>query len=104
MAITCSVSNPANAVNQASGPTSDERQLLAWLKRYILTKVAAMFTKRTLSAAMMIVLAIVAFFAWIAWNEDHLGWAHIFGLGASVLLFVLIWFWPGNRQPTQPPP
>ena len=63
-----------------------------------------MFTKSTLSAAMIVVLAIAAFFAGMAWNEGHLGWAHIFGLGASVLLLVLIWFWPGNRQPTQPPP
>jgi hypothetical protein len=53
---------------------------------------------------MMIVVAIVAFFAWVAWNDGHIGWAHIIGLGASVLLLVLIWFWPGNWQPRQPPP
>jgi hypothetical protein len=63
-----------------------------------------MFTKRTLSAAMIIVLAIVVFFAWTAWNESHLGWAHVIGLGASVLALTLIWIWPGNREPTQPPP
>jgi hypothetical protein len=63
-----------------------------------------MLTKRTLSAAMMIVVAIVAFVAWAAWNDGHLGWAHMIGLGASVLLLVLIWLWPGSRQPTQPPP
>ena len=26
------------------------------------------------------------------------------GYVVVVLLLVLIWFWPGNRQPTQPPP
>jgi len=63
-----------------------------------------MFTKRTRSAVMMIALAIVVFFAWTAWNEHHLGWAHILGLGASVLALALTWIWPGNREPTQPPP
>ncbi len=63
-----------------------------------------MFTKRTLSTAMMIVVAIVAALAWVAWNDGNIGWAHIIGLGASVLLLVLIWFWPGNWQPRQPPP
>ena len=52
----------------------------------------------------MVVLAIVAIVAWIAWTNGSLGTAHIIGLGASVLLLVLIWFWPGSRQPTQPPP
>jgi hypothetical protein len=47
----------------------------------------------------MVVLAIVAIIAWIAWTNGSLGTAHIIGL-----LLVLIWFWPGSRQPTQPPP
>jgi len=63
-----------------------------------------MFTKRSLLVIMLVVLAIVVFFAWTAWNEGHFGWAHILGLGASILLLALIWFWPGNGQPTQPPP
>ena len=63
-----------------------------------------MITKRVLLVIAMIVLAIVAFLAWTAWNNAQIGWAHIVGVGASVLLLVLIWFWPGNRQPTQPPP
>ena len=68
------------------------------------SKAEAMTAKRVLLAGMMVVLAIVAIIAWIAWTNGNLGTAHIIGLGASVLLLVLIWFWPGNRQPTQPPP
>jgi hypothetical protein len=65
---------------------------------------AAMLTKRILSTLMIVVVAIVAFLAWAAWNEGNLGWAHMIGLGASALLLVLIWFWPGTWQPRQPPP
>jgi predicted anti-sigma-YlaC factor YlaD len=68
------------------------------------SKAEAMTAKRVLLAGMMVVLAIVAIIAWIAWTNGSLGTAHIIGLGASVLLLVLIWFWPGSRQPTQPPP
>ena len=63
-----------------------------------------MFTKKMLSTIMIIVVAIVAAIAWVAWNNGNIGWAHIIGLGASVLLLVLIWFWPGKWQPRQPPP
>ena len=52
---------------------------------------------------MIVVLAIVVFVAWTAWNAGQLGWAHVVGLGASVLLLIVIGFWPGNWQPTQPP-
>jgi hypothetical protein len=51
----------------------------------------------------MIALAIVVFVAWTAWNDGKLGWAHIIGLGTSIVLLVLIWFWPGIGQPTRPP-
>ena len=63
-----------------------------------------MTAKRLLSALMMVVLVIVAIFAWLAWNKGSFGTAPVIGLGACVLLLILIWFWPGNRQPTQPPP
>jgi hypothetical protein len=63
-----------------------------------------MTAKRLLLVLMMVVLAVVAVVAWIAWNDGSFGAAHLVGLGASVVLLVLIWFWPGNRQPTQPPP
>ena len=62
-----------------------------------------MTAKRFLLVLMIVVLAAVAVFAWIAWNDGSFGAAHLVGLGASVVLLVLIWFWPGNRQPTQPP-
>ena len=63
-----------------------------------------MSTKKTFLALMIAVVAIVAVFAWTAWSSGNLGMAHIVGLGASVLILVLIWFWPGNKQPTRPPP
>jgi hypothetical protein len=63
-----------------------------------------MTAKRILLASMMIVLVLVAVMAWIAWTNGSFGAAHVIGLGASVVLLVLIWFWPGNRQPTRPPP
>ena len=40
-----------------------------------------MFAKRTVLATLTVILVIVIFFAWTAWNEDHLygptfsGWA-----------------------------
>ena len=63
-----------------------------------------MFTQRAVLTVMLIMLAIVIFLTWTAWNDGHLGWPHIIGLAASVLVLILIWFWPGIRQPTQPPP
>lgn len=63
-----------------------------------------MATKRALLALMIAVLAIVAFLAWTAWNDGSLGIAHLVGLGASVLILALIWFWPDTKQPTGPPP
>ena len=60
-------------------------------------------TKKILLALMIVVAAVVVFFAWTAWNNGNLGAAHIIGLGASVVLLALIWFWPGNKQPTRPP-
>jgi hypothetical protein len=58
-----------------------------------------MTAKKFLLAGVMVVLAIVAALAWIAWINGSFGAAHVIGLGASVL-----WFWPGDRHPTQPPP
>jgi hypothetical protein len=63
-----------------------------------------MTTKRILLSIMIIVLVIVAAVAWMAWTQGNFGAAHLVGLGASVLLLALIWFWPGNWQPRQPPP
>ena len=55
-----------------------------------------MLTKRTLLAIM--VVAVVSFFAWSAWNKGHIGWVHILGLAVSVLLLILIWCWPGGAN------
>jgi len=63
-----------------------------------------MTAKRFLLVLMIVVLVAVAAFDWIAWNDGSFGAAHVVGLGASVVLLVLIWFWPGNQQPTRPPP
>jgi hypothetical protein len=63
-----------------------------------------MVHQRVLLTIVIIMLAIVVFLAWIDWNEGHFGWPHLIGLGASVLILVVVWFWPGIRQPTQPPP
>jgi hypothetical protein len=52
----------------------------------------------------VVILAIVVFITWTSLNDGHFGWPHIVGLGASILLLILTWFWPGTRQPTQPPP
>ncbi len=63
-----------------------------------------MAMKKLLLALLIVVAAIAAFFAWTAWYDGSFGVPHLVGLGASVLILVLIWFWPGNNQPTQPPP
>ena len=63
-----------------------------------------MFAQRIVLTGLIIMLGIVILFAWLAWNDGHFGLAHVVGLGASVLLLLVIWFWPGIRQPTQPPP
>jgi hypothetical protein len=63
-----------------------------------------MSTKRRVLGLMIAVLAVIAFFGWTAWRDGSFGIARIVGLGASVLILVLIWFWSGNKQPTEPPP
>lgn len=63
-----------------------------------------MAMKKLLLVVMIVGAALVAFLAWTAWYDGSFGMAHVIGLGASVFLLVLIWFWPGNKQPTQPPP
>jgi hypothetical protein len=40
-----------------------------------------MFTRKTLSAITMVVVAIVAILARVAWNDGNIGWAHMIGLG-----------------------
>lgn len=42
--------------------------------------------------------------AWYYSKESGLAWWHIAGMGLTILLLALIWFWPGQRQPKRPPP
>ncbi|MBI4724375.1 MAG: hypothetical protein HY765_05185 [Rhodomicrobium sp.] len=42
--------------------------------------------------------------SWWQSAESGLAWWHILGLALSVLFLVLIWLWPGTRQPKEPPP
>jgi len=60
--------------------------------------------KRVVLSVLIGVLAAVVFVAWTAWNSGQLGWAHVVGMGASVLILVAVWLWPAGDQPTQPPP
>lgn len=89
---------PCRAIRKPTNPAQNPDPGKSNAKSKVMT------AKRILLACMIIVLAIVAVIAWIAWTNGSFGTAHVIGLGASVLLLVLIWFWPGNRQPTQPPP
>lgn len=42
--------------------------------------------------------------SWYFSKESGLAWWHILGMGLTVLLLALVWLWPGERQPRQPPP
>jgi hypothetical protein len=36
-------------------------------------------------------------------KATNFAWWHLVGLGLTVLFLVLIWLWPGARQPKGPP-
>jgi len=42
--------------------------------------------------------------SWYISAETQLAWWHIAGMGLAVLLLVLVWLWPDERQPKRPPP
>jgi O-antigen/teichoic acid export membrane protein len=63
-----------------------------------------MSVRKILLAAAIVALVIVIFFSWLAWNDAQFGWAHVVGMGATLLLLLIIWFWPRNWMPTEPPP
>ena len=51
--------------------------------------------------AALLGLAVVA--AWLL-SGAGLAWWHLMGLAASLGILVVIWLWPGLRQPDKPPP
>ena len=62
--------------------------------------------RHKLLASAIVVLATVIAALWVLSLDTGIGWLHVAGLGLSVVLLVLIWFWPGRkeRQPRRPPP
>jgi hypothetical protein len=54
-------------------------------------------------AVLAALLGLVVGLAWLL-SSEGLAWWHLLGLAASIGLLVLIWRWPGIRQPNQPPP
>jgi hypothetical protein len=65
-----------------------------------------MTNRRKLLACAVVVLATAIAALWVLSLDTEIGWLHIAGLGLSVVLLVLIWFWPGRKeqQPRRPPP
>jgi hypothetical protein len=59
-------------------------------------------TKKILWSTMTMILVSVGVL-WMIWPNTPTGWGHLVGLGLSVALLILIWTWPGIRQPTKPP-
>ncbi len=65
-----------------------------------------MTTSRKLMGSAVVVLATAIAALWVLSLDTGIGWLHVAGVGLSVVLLVLIWFWPGRKehQPRQPPP
>jgi hypothetical protein len=61
-----------------------------------------MSAKRRLWATLTLLLVAGAAL-WMIWPAASIGWAHVAGMGVSVVLLILIWTWPGVEQPTEPP-
>ena len=41
--------------------------------------------------------------SWYLSKESSFAWWQILGMGLTILFLVLIWLWPGTRQPKRPP-
>lgn len=54
--------------------------------------------------ALATVTAVGVLVSWYLSEETGLTWWRLLGLGLSVLFLILVWLWPGDRQPNQPPP
>jgi len=61
-------------------------------------------TRKVVLGLIVVALGAIVLLSMTAWYYSKLSWAHIIGMGASVLLLVVFWFWPGQNQPTRPPP
>jgi membrane associated rhomboid family serine protease len=61
-------------------------------------------TKKVVLGLIIVALGAIVFLSFTAWYYSNLNWAHIIGMGASVLLLIVFWFWPEQNQPTGPPP
>jgi O-antigen/teichoic acid export membrane protein len=65
-----------------------------------------MTVRKKLLAIAVVVLATAIAALWVLSSDTGIGWMHVAGIGLSVVLLVLIWFWPGRKeqQPRRPPP
>ena len=61
---------------------------------------------KKLLVSAVVVLAMAIAVLWLLSLDTGIGWLHVAGLGLSVVLLALIWFWPGwkERQPRRPLP
>jgi hypothetical protein len=50
-----------------------------------------------------ILVAAAVAVSWYLSKETQLAWWHVLGMGLTVLFLVLIFLWPGVRQPKRPP-
>ncbi|MFO1090031.1 MAG: hypothetical protein U1E46_10710 [Hyphomicrobiales bacterium] len=58
--------------------------------------------KLILSLLVAVMAAVILYAAF--GGTGGLGWHHLIGLGASVLVLLIIWVYPGIDQPKSPPP
>lgn len=53
----------------------------------------------------LLVAALAATLLYIVFHApDGPAWFHLLGLGASVVVLLLIWLFPAGRDPQRPPP
>lgn len=65
-----------------------------------------MTNRKKLLGSAVVVLATAIAALWVLSLDTGIGWMHVAGIGVSVVLLALIWFWPGRKeqQLRQPPP
>ena len=60
-------------------------------------------TMRNIWLTLAVLIAAGVAVSWYFSKQSGLAWWHLLGMGLTVLLLALIWLWPGQRQPKQPP-